>query len=126
MSRLKHLDKLDLLGALTYRLGPQQSARLDAIAPAKIQLHNNKKFPLDYDTGEPVLAVRLQDVFGLAETPRVAEGRMPVTLHLLSPARRPVQITRDLASFWKNGYREVRKEMKGRYPKHEWPENPGA
>jgi ATP-dependent helicase HrpB len=126
MSRLKHLDKLDLLGALTYRLGPQQSARLDAIAPAKIQLHNNKKFPLDYETGEPVLAVRLQDVFGLAETPRVAEGRMPVTLHLLSPARRPVQITRDLASFWKNGYREVRKEMKGRYPKHEWPESPGA
>jgi len=72
----------------------------------------------------PTLAVRLQEVFGLDESPRVADGRVPVTLELLSPARRPVQVTRDLESFWSRGYLEVRKELKGRYPKHYWPEDP--
>ena len=74
----------------------------------------------------PTLSVRLQEVFGLVESPRVAEGRVPVTLELLSPARRPVQVTRDLASFWSRGYHEVRKELKGRYPKHYWPDDPRA
>ena len=73
-----------------------------------------------------MLSVRLQEVFGLLESPKIAGGRVPVTLELLSPARRPVQVTRDLASFWQRGYAEVRKELKGRYPKHYWPEDPFA
>jgi ATP-dependent helicase HrpB len=71
-----------------------------------------------------VLAVRLQEMFGLAETPRVAAGRVAVLLHLLSPARRPVQITQDLATFWSGSYHAVKKELKGRYPKHSWPDDP--
>jgi ATP-dependent helicase HrpB len=81
--------------------------------------------PLDYsDQESPVLAVRLQEVFGLAETPRVAGGRAPVTLHLLSPAGRPVQVTRDLAGFWRTTYFDVRKDLRGRYPRHYWPDDP--
>ncbi len=71
-----------------------------------------------------MLAVKLQELFGLAETPRIADGRAPVTLHLLSPAQRPIQVTQDLRSFWENTYTEVRKELKGRYPKHPWPDDP--
>jgi len=71
-----------------------------------------------------VLAVPMQEVFGLAETPRVGGGRVPVVLHLLSPAHRPMQVTRDLAAFWRGSYADVRKEMRGRYPKHYWPEDP--
>ena len=79
---------------------------------------------IDYsDSAAPFAAVRLQEVFGLSETPRLA-GRVPLTLHLLSPAYRPVQVTRDLASFWKSGYFDVKKELKGRYPKHYWPDDP--
>jgi ATP-dependent helicase HrpB len=72
----------------------------------------------------PTLAVRLQEVFGWLDSPRIAAGRLPLTLELLSPARRPVQVTRDLLSFWRHGYAEVRKELRGRYPKHYWPEDP--
>jgi ATP-dependent helicase HrpB len=80
---------------------------------------------VEYDTPDlPILAVRLQEMFGCRETPRVVGGKIPVILHLLSPAKRPVQVTRDLASFWANAYQEVRKELRGRYPKHHWPENP--
>jgi ATP-dependent helicase HrpB len=80
---------------------------------------------LEYRPGEPpILAVRLQEVFGLTETPAVCQGRVPVVLHLLSPARRPVQITQDLHGFWQSSYFAVRKEMKGRYPKHHWPDEP--
>src|SRR3546814_7515484 len=79
------------------------------------------------DLGEtPVLAVRLQEMFGSAETPRIAGGRVPLTLHLLSPARRPVQVTRDLAGFWTSSYRMVKADLKGRYPKHHWPDDPLA
>jgi ATP-dependent helicase HrpB len=81
--------------------------------------------PIEYsDPTAPVLAVRLQEMFGQSDTPRVAGGRVPLTLHLLSPAGRPVQVTRDLAGFWRSSYFEVRKELRGRYPKHEWPEDP--
>ncbi len=80
---------------------------------------------LDYgNPDEPVLPVRLQEMFGAQDTPRIAAGRVPVTLHLLSPARRPVQITQDLAGFWRRTYAEVKKELKGRYPKHYWPDDP--
>src|SRR3546814_401479 len=76
------------------------------------------------DLETPVLAVRLQEMFGSAETPRIAGGRVPLTLHLLSPARRPVQVTRDLAGFWTSSYRMVKADLKGRYPKHHWPDDP--
>jgi ATP-dependent helicase HrpB len=80
---------------------------------------------VDYaDPAAPVLAVRLQEVFGLEETPRVGGGAVPVTMHLLSPAHRPVQVTRDLAGFWRTSYFDVQKDMKGRYPKHHWPDDP--
>jgi ATP-dependent helicase HrpB len=80
---------------------------------------------VDYSDPEaPVLAVRLQELFGVTETPRLGRGRIPVTLHLLSPAFRPVQVTRDLAGFWRTTYFEVRKDLRGRYPKHHWPDDP--
>ena len=84
-----------------------------------------RDLPIDYaDPESPVLAVRLQEMFGLAETPRIARGRVPLTLHLLSPAHRPVQVTRDLGGFWRSSYHDVRKDLRGRYPKHVWPEDP--
>ena len=79
---------------------------------------------IDYDSEQPVLRVRLQEVFGWSDTPRVAGGRVPVVLHLLSPAGRPIQVTADLGGFWKGSYPQVRAEMRGRYPKHDWPEDP--
>jgi ATP-dependent helicase HrpB len=80
---------------------------------------------VDYsDPGQPFIAVRLQELFGLTETPRIGGGRVPVVIHLLSPAQRPVQVTRDLAGFWRETYFDVKKDLKGRYPKHYWPDNP--
>ena len=86
---------------------------------------SGSRLPIDYgDPSAPVLAVRLQEMFGLADTPRIAQGAVPLTVHLLSPAHRPVQVTRDLAGFWRTSYFDVRKEMRGRYPKHYWPDDP--
>ena len=85
------------------------------------------EYAFDGDSGaarSPVLAVKLQELFGLADTPRIADGRVPLTLHLLSPAGRPLQVTQDLRGFWDRTWPEVRSEMKGRYPKHPWPEDP--
>jgi len=83
------------------------------------------RISVDYsDPSAPVLAVRLQEVFGLEQTPRIGRGRVPVTMHLLSPAHRPVQVTQDLAGFWRTSYFDVRRDLRGRYPKHEWPEDP--
>jgi ATP-dependent helicase HrpB len=79
---------------------------------------------VDYAADPPVLAVKLQELFGLAETPRLARGKLPLLLHLLAPNGRPVQVTRDLRSFWNSGYQEVRRDLRGRYPKHPWPEDP--
>jgi ATP-dependent helicase HrpB len=106
-------------------LGWQRRDAFDAFAPSHLKVPTGSAIRVDYsDPAAPVLAVRLQEVFGLTETPRLAGGRVPVTMHLLSPAHRPVQVTRDLAGFWRSSYFDVRKEMKGRYPKHEWPEDP--
>ena len=80
--------------------------------------------PIDYCQNPPVLAVKLQEMFGCEETPTVADGRVALLVHLLSPAQRPLQVTRDLASFWRNGYQEVKREMRGRYPRHPWPDDP--
>ena len=124
ITRREQLARLDLRGALHGLLDWNAQRRLDALAPTHLVVPSGSRITVDYSGGVPTLSVRLQEVFGLAESPRVAEGRVPVTLELLSPARRPVQVTRDLESFWSRGYHEVRKELKGRYPKHYWPEDP--
>ncbi|MNG26783.1 ATP-dependent RNA helicase HrpB [compost metagenome] len=93
--------------------------------PTHITVPSGSRIPVDYSNPEqPVLAVRLQELFGLQQTPRIAKGKLPVTMHLLSPAQRPVQVTQDLASFWRETYFEVKKELKVRYPKHYWPDDP--
>ncbi|MCG3202927.1 MAG: hypothetical protein NFCOHLIN_02813 [Gammaproteobacteria bacterium] len=125
MTRREHLARLDLPTALRSLLTRQQQRDLDEQGPTHITVPSGSRIVLDYRAGEaPVLAARLQEMFGLRETPRLAHGRAAVLIHLLSPAGRPVQVTRDLASFWSTGYQEVRKELKGRYPRHYWPEDP--
>jgi len=124
MSRLAHLKRLDLPAILQAQLDWPARQRLDEQAPTHLRVPSGSRVRLDYSQATPVLAVRLQEMFGLTETPCIAAGRVPVLLHLLSPARRPVQITQDLAAFWQGSYHDVRKEMKGRYPKHHWPDDP--
>ncbi|MDH0893293.1 MULTISPECIES: ATP-dependent helicase HrpB [unclassified Pseudomonas] len=124
VSRLSHFASLDLPGILAGRLPWPLPQRLDELAPRHLQVPSGSRIAIDYAEHPPVLAVRLQELFGLAETPRIAGGRQGVLLHLLSPARRPVQVTQDLASFWANTYAEVKKDLKGRYPKHYWPDDP--
>jgi len=125
VTRQAHLDRLDLRKILAARFSYGQLQELDRLAPAQLEVPSSSRVPIDYgDVDAPFVAVRLQEVFGLMQTPAIAGGRVPLTLHLLSPARRPVQVTRDLESFWSRGYAEVRKELKGRYPKHYWPEDP--
>ncbi|MDR0689539.1 MAG: ATP-dependent helicase HrpB [Spirochaetaceae bacterium] len=113
-----------LIRALEARLGWKQKQELDILVPPRFTLPNGKERVIAYGSGEPVLRIRLQDAFGIGEEPRIL-GK-PVVFHLLSPADRPIQITADLPGFWAGSYREVRKEMRGRYPKHPWPESPGA
>lgn len=125
MSRREHLGRLDLFSILRDRLDWQQGQRLEASAPTHLEVPSGSRLRLRYVPGEsPVLAVKLQEMFGLADTPRVAGGRVPVTLQLLSPAQRPIQVTQDLRGFWERTYAEVKKELKGRYPKHPWPDDP--
>ncbi|WP_135547392.1 ATP-dependent helicase HrpB [Paenibacillus cymbidii] len=119
---LKRLALVDALGAM---LTWAQRRELDAEAPTHVTVPSGSRIAVDYgDPAAPKLAVRLQELFGLADTPRIGRGRVPLTLQLLSPAQRPVQVTRDLASFWREAYFEVRKDLKGRYPKHYWPDDP--
>jgi ATP-dependent helicase HrpB len=125
MVRREHFARLDLGNALRSRLSYAQSALLEREAPTHWVVPSGSRIPVDYlDGEEPTLSVRLQEMFGLRATPCVASGRLPLLLKLLSPAGRPVQITRDLASFWNRGYHEVKKDLKGRYPKHHWPDDP--
>ncbi|MDG4554769.1 MAG: ATP-dependent helicase HrpB [Candidatus Competibacter sp.] len=125
ISRREHLRRLDLTGALHNLLDGRSRARLDELAPTHLPVPSGSRIRLRYPLGEPpVLAVKLQELFGLADTPCIAGGRIPVTLHLLSPAQRPIQVTQDLRGFWERTYVEVRKELKGRYPKHPWPDDP--
>ncbi|MDQ0875535.1 ATP-dependent helicase HrpB [Paenibacillus sp. V4I3] len=121
------LGRLNLTSILEEMLTWEQRRWLDEWAPTHIQVPSGSRIPVDYSVSEsPALSVRLQEMFGLADTPRIAKGRVPVTLHLLSPAQRPVQVTKDLASFWRDAYFEVKKDLKGRYPKHYWPDDPMA
>ena len=135
------LERLDVAQALRALLPWPQAAHLDELVPERIEVPSGSQVRVDYTAavggaagsagsaeagraGRPVLAVRVQECFGWAATPRIVEGRVAVLLHLLSPARRPVAVTDDLASFWEQGYPQVRAEMRGRYPKHAWPEDP--
>jgi ATP-dependent helicase HrpB len=119
------LKKLDLVDIFLARLSWQDQQKLDRIAPTHLKVASGSRIKLRYKPGEvPILPVRIQQMFGCKETPTVAGGKLPVLIHLLSPAQRPIQITSDLAAFWQTTYREVKKELAGRYPKHYWPKNP--
>jgi len=124
MTRRAHLARLDLRAALLDRLDWQQRRELDRLAPTHLPVPSGRAVALDYGGEAPVLAVKLQELFGQRTTPAVAEGRVPVVIHLLSPAGRPVQVTQDLEGFWKTGYPAVRGELRGRYPRHPWPDDP--
>jgi ATP-dependent helicase HrpB len=121
LDEVRRAPWLDYLrGALTF----QQLQTLDREAPERLLVPSGNRIAIDYSGERPVLAVKIQELFGLAETPRLAGGRVPVLLHLLAPNMRPQQITDDLNSFWNNTYQQVRKDLRGRYPKHAWPEDP--
>ncbi|AZC33611.1 ATP-dependent helicase HrpB [Pseudomonas chlororaphis subsp. piscium] len=124
VSRLSHFANLELASIVHNLLPWPLPQRLDELAPHHLRVPSGSSIRLDYSEQPPILAVRLQELFGLAETPRIAGGRQVVKLHLLSPARRPVQVTQDLANFWRSTYAEVKKDLKGRYPKHYWPDDP--
>jgi len=124
---LDEVQRIDLVAALRNRLDWEQRKRLDLLAPERIPVPSGSRIAVAYgDPTAPALAVRLQEVFGMTATPAVFGGKVSVTMHLLSPANRPVQVTRDLESFWRTGYFEVRKDLRGRYPKHHWPDDPLA
>lgn len=125
MQRWADVHKLDLYNALNSLLDYAQQQQLGQLAPASLQIPTGQQVRLDYcaENG-PVLAAKLQALFGWEHTPKVADGKVPVLIHLLSPAQRPLAVTADLHSFWRNAYAEVRKDMRGRYPKHPWPEDP--
>lgn len=125
MNRWRDLEKLNLNQALASLLDYRQQQALEELAPTRLTIPTGQSVTLDYTAENgPVLAAKLQALFGWTETPTVASGRVPVVIHLLSPAQRPLAVTADLASFWRNAYPEVRKDMRGRYPKHPWPEDP--
>lgn len=121
---LQDLQGLDLIEALWGELDWPRRQELDRLLPEELPVPSGRRVVIDYSSGEPVLAVKLQEMFGAVATPTVLEGRLPVTLHLLSPAGRPAAITRDLEGFWSGGYGQVRRELRGRYPRHPWPEDP--
>ena len=124
MTRLNQLKNLKLKDILSGMLDWPRQQELDRFAPTHIQVPSGSRIRIDYANDPPVLAVRLQEMFGLSDTPCIANGNVPLLLHLLSPARRPIQVTRDLAGFWRTTYAEVKKDLKGRYPKHFWPDDP--
>ena len=125
LRRRAQVEQLPMLDLVLGLLAWEQRRHIDELAPTHVVVPTGSRIPVDYaDPAAPFIAVRLQELFGLADTPRVADGRVPLTLHLLSPAHRPVQVTRDLAGFWRSSYFDVRKDLRGRYPKHAWPDDP--
>ena len=125
ISTLKACRNLDLYPLLLGRLSYEERKQLDRLAPARLEVASGSKIAIDYsDPEQPLLAVRLQEMFGTKSTPAILDGKVPLMLHLLSPASRPMQVTMDLESFWKNTYSEVKKELRGRYKKHYWPDDP--
>ncbi len=124
-SRRDHLARIDLGTALKTLVPWEKQREVDRLVPTHVEVPSGSRVAIDYaNPDEPTLSVRLQEMFGLTETPRIAGEKVPLTIHLLSPARRPVQVTRDLSSFWANGYKAVKSELKGRYPRHYWPDDP--
>ena len=122
---LERVQRMELSTPLHALLSWEQQRLLDRLAPTHVTVPSGSSIRIDYEGSDiPILAVRLQEMFGCKDTPRVANGKVPLMLHLLSPAKRPVQVTKDLASFWANAYQDVRKELRGRYPKHHWPDDP--
>ncbi|MDX1734520.1 MAG: ATP-dependent helicase HrpB, partial [Halioglobus sp.] len=121
---LEDFLRLDLRSILNNMLPWPLPLELERLAPERLAAPSGSNIAIDYSQNPPVLAVKLQEMFGCEETPHVADGRIPLMVHLLSPAGRPLQVTQDLGSFWRNGYQEVRREMRGRYPKHPWPDDP--
>jgi ATP-dependent helicase HrpB len=127
VTRRTHLARIDVHACLAGLLDWSRRQSLDAEAPTHVEVPSGSRLPVDYgDPGEPALDVRLQEMFGARDGPRIAHGRVALALRLLSPAGRPLQVTRDLAGFWRGSYAEVRREMRGRYPRHPWPEDPLA
>ncbi|MEK7761192.1 MAG: ATP-dependent helicase HrpB [Nitrospirota bacterium] len=125
LTTLDRVTRFDLTQPLHALLSWEQSRQLEKWAPTHLTVPSGSNVRVEYETPDlPILAVRLQEMFGCKDTPRLVDGKVPVMLHLLSPAKRPVQVTRDLASFWAHAYQEVRKELRGRYPKHSWPDDP--
>jgi ATP-dependent helicase HrpB len=125
ITRRAQFGSIDLAAALAAKLDYAQHRQLDALAPTHIEVPSGSHIAIDYGEGDvPVLAVKLQEMFGATATPAIAHGKVPLIVHLLSPAGRPLAVTRDLATFWKNAYPQVRGEMRGRYPKHPWPDDP--
>ena len=122
---LDDVRRADLGALLLDRVEWSLRATIDRLAPTHITVPSGSRIPVDYsDPAAPLLAVRLQELFGARETPAVLDGRVPLVIHLLSPAHRPVQVTRDLPGFWRSSYADVRKDLRGRYPRHAWPEDP--
>lgn len=124
MTRRADLSRLDLLEILKAQIPWEMQRRLEALAPPRIEVPSGNTHAIDYEEDAPVLAVKLQEMFGLEDGPRVLDGEKAVTLHLLSPAARPLAVTQDLRSFWANAYPSVKAEMRGRYPRHPWPDDP--
>lgn len=126
ITRREHLVRLDLPGILNAKLDYPMQQKLARLAPTHVTVPTGSSIALEYfpDARPPALSVKLQELFGLTQTPAVNEGRTPVVIHLLSPAQRPLAVTQDLAGFWARSYPEVKKEMKGRYPRHPWPDDP--
>lgn len=124
VSHINHFKKLDLKAILATRLAWPLPQKLEELAPSRLLVPSGSNILIDYSQTPPVLAVKLQEMFGQQNTPTIAKGQVKLLVHLLSPARRPLQVTQDLAGFWKSSYQDVKKEMKGRYPKHNWPDDP--
>lgn len=126
VNKLGQLDNVNLAEACLGRLSWQQQQQLKDWVPSHIRVASGSNIGLDYCQQPPVLAVKLQEMFGCGETPKILQGQVAIMVHLLSPARRPLQITQDLAGFWQGSYQQVKKEMKGRYPRHPWPDDPAS
>ncbi len=124
ISKRNQLTQIPWQQALGNLLTYEQQPRLEQLAPSHLTVPTGTRILLDYSGAQPVLAVRLQEMFGVQQTPRIVNGTVPVLIHLLSPAKHPLAVTQDLASFWQNAYKDVRKDMRGQYKRHYWPENP--
>jgi ATP-dependent helicase HrpB len=126
ISKWKDLEKVDLSSVMNYILSEKgvDGRELDRLAPTRMEVPSGSHMTIHYDGDLPTVEVRLQECFGLMETPKVLRGLVPIVMTLLSPAHRPIQITKDLKLFWQDSYNLVRKDMRGRYPKHYWPEDP--